>query len=779
MNTTTFPQSSSEIRLSFFRSLRGKLVLVFLATSLIPLIIVGTLAYTQAQNALRAEVINKLVAVRDIKAKQITNYFNERLADIKILSNNPTVINAVSAFDEDEVFHAPKTGLNMDAVKNQYRSLYLGKPNLLDANDGSVYSATHARYHQMFKEYRDAYHYYDIFLVEPHSGVIIYSVAKEDDFATSLLNGPYADINIGHVFREMLTATDRNFTKLEDFIYYKPSKEAAAFVASPIFNKAKLVGVLIFQLSTTAIDAIMQEHTGLGTTGETLLVSSDDFLLRSNSRFVEQHTVFKEKLDNEATNKAASGQTGIKTINYLGKSTIVAYTPLKISGIRWSLIANIDKVEAEAAARQMLIWMFGIICIGVVLIIIVALFFSNTLAKPIQTITNIARQLASGNLNVTVETENRDDEIALMNDAFQQMITNLQNVIDDIATVSQGLILGELRVTLQAKYQSDFAQIKNALEMGLDNLQLVVEDIVQISQELVEGKQQVIAKAEYSGDFLPIKESLETASAKLVEITAQNQVQDWLKTGQTQLNNRMSGEQEMTELAKNIITFLATYLEMPVGMLYRLEKATDVEKDSLKLVASYAYTHRKGIGNEFVVGEGLVGQAALEQKEILITKVPTDYYVQIHSGLGQALPNTVIVQPFMYENTLKGVIELASFKTITDTQREFLTQVMPNIGIAVNTAESRSRMQTLLQQSQAQAEELQNQSEELQTQQEELRNTNNELEKRTGDLEQQKRDIRDKNLALEKNQAEMAKAKTAIETKRKNWNWQVSTNPNF
>ena len=148
----------------------------------------------------------------------------------------------------------------------------------------------------------------------------------------------------------------------------------------------------------------------------------------------------------------------------------------------------------------------------------------------------------------------------------------------------------------------------------------------------------------------------------------------------------MSGEQEITKLAKNIITFIAKHLEMPVGIVYLFEEIKeDTEVATLKLIASYSYTHRKGIKNEFAIGEGLVGQAALEQKELLINKVPKDYYIRIHSGLGQALPNSVIVQPFLYKNNLKGVIELASFKPITDIQREFLTQIMPNIGIAINT----------------------------------------------------------------------------------------------
>jgi signal transduction histidine kinase/CheY-like chemotaxis protein/methyl-accepting chemotaxis protein len=406
-----------------------------------------------------------------------------------------------------------------------------------------------------------------------------------------------------------------------------------------------------------------------------------------------------------------------------------------------------------------------------------ALIISRSITVPLGRVIEMSHKIAKGNMNQIVDIQSshkmkqlisRQDEIGNIGRAYDTLANYFKSIIDDLVQVSQGLMKGDLRVIPQAEYQGDFAQIKTALQTALSNLQLVVEDIVQMSKKLlVDSKQRVVAKAEYHGDFKPIKDALETASLKLVKTNTQNLIQDWLKTGQTQLNDKISGEQDMVQLAKNIITFLATYLEMPVGLFYLFEETKNDKKPRLKLIASYAYNHRTGVSCEFLVGEGLVGQAALEKKEILITKVPDNYYVRIRSGLGQALPRTVIVYPFSYEDSLKGVIELASFKTISDTQRAFLTQVMPNIGIAVNSAESRFRVQILLEESQSQAEELQSQQEELQSQQEELRYTNEELEGRTKDLEQQKEDIRQKNLALEQTQVEMKKAKEAIETKAK------------
>ncbi|EDN70477.1 two-component hybrid sensor and regulator [Beggiatoa sp. PS] len=416
--------------------------------------------------------------------------------------------------------------------------------------------------------------------------------------------------------------------------------------------------------------------------------------------------------------------------------------------------------------------------IVVIMSAVLIFFLSHSIVNSVRIINQMAHQMVAGEVTATVNNRATKEEITAYQDemgdigqAFYSVAEYFNTVIEDIVQISQGLAEGNLHVSAKADYRGDFVQIKNALETALSDLWHVIEDIVQVSQGLAQGGQYVMSKAEYRGDFAQIKESLETAATKLNQATTLNQNQDWLKTGQTQLNDIMSGEQSQAQLAKNIITFLATYLEVQVGLFY-LIKETDGQPSHLKLIASYAYTHRKGIKSEFNLNEGMIGQVVLEKKPIHLTKVPSDYYLSIQSGLGKSLPRHVMIQPFLYEETVKGVVELATFKTLTELQRDFLNQVMPNIGIAINTAESRARMQTLLQTSQkqteelqSQSEELQSQSEELQTQQEELRQINEELEERTRALERQKQDVQQKNVLLEQTQTEMERTKKAIENK--------------
>ena len=201
-------------------SLRAKLVLLFLFVSLVPLVAVGLLAYTQANSALSDQATSKLVALRGLKAGQIEEYFASRLNDSRVLSSNPTTAAAVNAFCQGCHIDAASAGLSEPQAFDAYRTLYLGQPTLADAGDGSRYSAAHAEYHPIFKEFIEAYGYSDLYLVDTHHGKIIYSIAKKDDFGTHLTQGAYAGTNISAAFQKAAQSTAKGFTALEDFAFY-------------------------------------------------------------------------------------------------------------------------------------------------------------------------------------------------------------------------------------------------------------------------------------------------------------------------------------------------------------------------------------------------------------------------------------------------------------------------------------------------------------------------------------------------------------------------------
>ncbi len=244
--------------------------------------------------------------------------------------------------------------------------------------------------------------------------------------------------------------------------------------------------------------------------------------------------------------------------------------------------------------------------------------------------------------------------------------------------------------------------------------------------------------------------------------------QNWMQSGLGQLNEKMSGDQSIRDLSSKIISTLVKYLNANVGTFYTLNK----EFSYLELTGSYAFSKRKSLNDKINIGEGLIGQAALEKELISITDIPEDY-LRIKSSLGSSSSTNVVVMPFMFEEELLGVIEIGSFNEITDNQLDFLKEAAEGIGIAINSSIQRVKLKELL-------EETQTQSEELQTQQEELRAANEELEEKTNvlqqseeklkaqqeELEASNEELEEKNDYLEKQKTEIAIKNTALENAR-------------
>ncbi len=180
-----------------------------------------------------------------------------------------------------------------------------------------------------------------------------------------------------------------------------------------------------------------------------------------------------------------------------------------------------------------------------------------------------------------------------------------------------------------------------------------------------------------------------------------------------------------------ILSELAPVVSAQQGVFYIIDNTVDGggNEPELKLLASYAYRDRKSINNRFKLGEGLIGQAALEKGRILITNVPDDY-VTIRSGLGAAAPRNIIVLPILFEGQVKAVMELSTAEEFNPTHRAFLDQLSETIGIVLNNIEANTRTEDLLKQSQSLTFELQNRQDDLQQ-------TNEELEEKARQLFEQ------------------------------------------
>jgi methyl-accepting chemotaxis protein len=212
--------------------------------------------------------------------------------------------------------------------------------------NAAIYAELHAQLHPMAKRFVTERGYHDFFLISP-SGDIHYSVGKEDDFTTNLMTGPYKDTGLGDVFRQVIAAPESNEVRVSDLQAYAPSGGMPAmFLARAMYSgDGEFIGVIALQVPTEKIHSIMHFDKGMGETGETYLVGQD-YLMRSDSRFSQESTVLKRRVESATAQRALRGEYGVEfTTDYRGVEVLSAYSSLPIGETNWAVMAEIDKAE--------------------------------------------------------------------------------------------------------------------------------------------------------------------------------------------------------------------------------------------------------------------------------------------------------------------------------------------------------------------------------------------------------------------------------------------------
>jgi CheY-like chemotaxis protein/CHASE3 domain sensor protein len=237
---------------------------------------------------------------------------------------------------------------------------------------------------------------------------------------------------------------------------------------------------------------------------------------------------------------------------------------------------------------------------------------------------------------------------------------------------------------------------------------------------------------------------------------------NWLLTGNNELSEKLIGDQSIEELAGNTISVLCSYLKANIGTVYLFND----KNKCLELSGQYAFSSRENIIKKITLNEGLIGQAAYEKKQISLSDISEDQ-IRITSSILDAKPKHLLITPFLFEGKIAGVIEIGRLTGFNEIEKEFITISMDSIGISINSANARKRIEELL-------EEAQVQTEELQSQQEEMKQLNEELEEQTQNLKQQQEELQMTNeelegqtQSLEVKNKEVENAKNDIEQKTK------------
>ena len=368
-------------------------------------------------------------------------------------------------------------------------------------------------------------------------------------------------------------------------------------------------------------------------------------------------------------------------------------------------------------------------------------FMAGNLTSQVRGIARVVTAVANGELRrkLTVEAKG---EIAELADTINAMIETLATFADQVTTVArevgvEGKLGGQARVPGAAGTWKDLTDNVNGLAA---NLTTQVRAIAEVATAVTKGDLTREIKVDARGEVAVLKDTTNEMIRNLRETTLKNSEQDWLKTNLAKFSRMLQGQKDLLAVGRLILSELAPVVSAQHGAFYLLAPEGGPR---LKLLAGYALQAREDAAAEFAVGEGLVGQCALEKQKIVLTNVPRDY-IRIASGLGEAEPLNLIVLPVIFEGQVKGVIELASFDRFNATHHAFLDLLMESIGIVINTIEANTRTEDLLKQSQGLAGELQQTNQELQEKARLLAHQNAEVERKNQEVEQARQALEEK-----------------------------------
>ncbi|MDZ4689301.1 MAG: PAS domain-containing methyl-accepting chemotaxis protein [Planctomycetaceae bacterium] len=402
-------------------SQRAKLVISFLACGLLPLTILGVVSIStasrgmgqmdaSARQGLEQSAKDHMVAVRDLKKRQIEAYFDGLRKLVTDVAQRPIVAQSAkelnagfrSVVEESQIADLPQARRELVQYYNgDFANEYckqndgkqpdtagyvanlsdasvvlqlaylrnnenpLGQKHRLDRAQGTAnYHAVHGQVHAQLRSIVETYGLYDLFIVDNETGDVIYTVFKETDFSASLKTGSLARTGLAEAYRRVRDSGDRQAVVLTDIEAYGPSYEApACFIGTPVCEGDKPVGTLIFQVPLDGMNQIVADRSGLGETGETVLVGRDWLPRVDSFRDPEHRSVKASYLDPEAARMKGEaisraideGETGVDILeqDYLGQPFVAAYAPLKVHGLDWALVAKQDTSEALASVVTM------------------------------------------------------------------------------------------------------------------------------------------------------------------------------------------------------------------------------------------------------------------------------------------------------------------------------------------------------------------------------------------------------------------------------------------
>ncbi|MDH5719037.1 MAG: EAL domain-containing protein [Spirochaetia bacterium] len=559
--------------------IKKKLFISMFALAILAVLSTGIIGYFIGKDRISKEIFNKLTSIKENKKISLKLYFDDKKSEIKTLALSEATAAALREFNkgyllsdknihinkkneeslkayfeenfftkikaensEDKIkpfdFYKPQTGA-VYFLQNRYisenRHPAGEKDKLVAPKNKSYYDVAHERFHPYFRKFIKERGYYDVFLIDYQTGNIVYSVFKEIDFATSLVNGPFKFQSIGKLFNKIKSEPIAKDFYYIDFDQYEPSyNRPAAFIASPIKENEKIIGILIFQLSIDEINKIMTadkrwKEEGLENTGESYFVC-DDYRMRNDSRFLiekkdeyfkslDQFILLKNIRDNiknfnttilfqpaagRHVKMAMQGQSGQGIFeDYRKESVLASYGPVELYDKNCAIISKVDLYEAFSPINDFRNWILIISLFLFIPAFITALYFSKKISYPIMKLAEGIKYLSKGEKPEKIQI-NSKDEIEYLAESYNELIDKLEKT-----TVSRDYMNEILTSLSDILIIVSLIQKNGGYETRIKKVNISAENILEYSENELTGKSADIIFLNNSENYIFSKSKIE------------------------------------------------------------------------------------------------------------------------------------------------------------------------------------------------------------------------------------------------------------------------------
>lgn len=466
---------------------------------------------------------------------------------------------------------------------------------------------------------------------------------------------------------------------------------------SPVYVNNTFSGIVASDVSLESLQEMISKIKPVKGSFAYLISHEGIIAAHPSKDFINKKVADAFKKENEKeqiTERVSKGEEFyyVKT-DEQGKQHLVCYSPIYAGKIKspWALALSAPLDVITASAKKTLYVSLGVSLAGLLIMVIVLLFVSDNLTKPIKRITDILKRMAKGEVSDELKVElNTGDEI-------EEMALALNTTIEGIG------------------HKTSFAN-----EIGKGNYTTYLE---LLSDKDVLGK-----------SLIHMRDSLKKAAEEEEKRKVEDQKRSWANEGYAKFGEILrQNNNDLQKLCDSVIAALVKYVGANQGGIF-LWNDEDKTNQFFELVSAFAWDRKKYLTKQIEKGEGLVGACAMEKETIFMTDVPDDY-VNITSGLGDANPRCVILVPLKHEDEVLGVIEMASFKVLEQHEIDFIEKIAESIAATILSVKINARTKMLLEQSQMQAEEMKAQEEEMRQNMEELQATQEEVERKSAEIE--------------------------------------------